>query len=117
MTIEGIYDYKNISLVFVGTSSTYRSNIPMVVDEVAGVNSYNVTTSAQTFISSYYLLKEIMKYNGIDCVVLHMNIARFQEDFVDSTYQYQAINNMKWSMDKLDFYPWIYDRKVSRSAA
>lgn len=102
-TINELHQHNDLDLLFVGTSSTYHSNIPLLVDEVAGVKSFNVTTPAQSFMASYYLLKEALKQNKISCVVLYVNAGRFVSNRIDDVRQFQAIENMGWSFDKLEF--------------
>ena len=102
-TISQLYEHNDLEVVFLGTSSTYRSNMPPVIDEVAGLRSYNLATPAQSFMASYYLLKEALKSNPVKHVVLHMNISRFQDDMTDHAYQFLAIENMRFSLDKLAF--------------
>ena len=97
------YEHKDLDVIFLGTSSTYRSNVPLLIDEEANVRSYNLATPAQSFMASYYLLKEAVKYNNVDLVVLHVNISRFQTNMINHSYQHQAFENLDWSFDKLEF--------------
>lgn len=59
---DGLYHLEDnsIDVLFMGSSHSYCTFIPDVFDEAWGVNSYNLATSSQNVIQTYYNLKEIL---------------------------------------------------------
>ncbi len=71
--IHELYNGKdNIDVLFLGSSHTYHSINPVVVDESTNYNSFNAGSSSQTMDTSLVLLKETIKNNDITDVYLEM---------------------------------------------
>lgn len=62
----------SIDTVFLGSSHSYRSFDPELVDERLGTRSFNAGTSQQLPDGSYWLLREITAENDLDTVYLEM---------------------------------------------
>lgn len=64
---------KSNSFLFVGSSHCYFSFIPTVFDTILNVNSFNLGSSNHSLLTSYYVLKEALRYsNGVDKVILEV---------------------------------------------
>lgn len=67
-----LYHQDNIDVLFLGSSHSYRSINPQIIDEMWDKNTFNGGTSSQTLDGSYVILKEAVKYNKIDKVYLEV---------------------------------------------
>lgn len=87
---EAIHQNKNtFDLIIIGTSRTYASFNPTIVDSVLQTNSYNMATSAQDIAETYYSLQEIFEYQKPKYVVLDL----FFQSSDDSYDYYQTFSN------------------------
>lgn len=102
-TLSYLRTHRDVDTLFLGTSVTHRSNMPLVVDEETGLNSCNMATPAQTFMASYYLLEEVLKTNDLKHVILQVYISRFQSNPVDDSFLYDTANEMPFSLNMLAF--------------
>ena len=93
---------ENVDILFIGSSRTYQTFIPGIVDSITGKNSFNLGSSMQTPITSYFVLKEAYKYCQPEMII--MDIA------LDVMYSDQLFNGgfiidaMKMSLNKIDFF-------------
>lgn len=55
-------DTNAFDLIFLGSSRGYSAFVPRVFDSVLGTRSYNMCTGSQSIIESYFILKEILRY-------------------------------------------------------
>jgi len=68
-----IHQNKNsYDLVIMGASRAYYAFNPDIIDASLNINSYNMGTSAQDIVESYYSLKEIFEYQNPKYVVLDL---------------------------------------------
>jgi len=68
-----IHQNKNsYDLVVMGASRAYYAFSPTIIDSSLNMNSYNMGTSAQDIVESYYSLKEIFEYQSPKYVVLDL---------------------------------------------
>lgn len=68
-----IHNNKNsYDLVVMGASRAYYAFSPTIIDSSLNINSYNMGTSAQDIVESYYSLKEIFEYQNPKYVVLDL---------------------------------------------
>jgi hypothetical protein len=87
---EAIHQNENsIDLVIIGTSRTYASFNPTIIDSVLHTNSYNMATSAQDIAETYYSLQEIFEYQNPKYVILDL----FFQTSDDSFDYYQTFSN------------------------
>ena len=106
--IEGLYGLKRDSLdvLFLGSSKVYTAFIPQVLYEEGGLRSYNLGTDLQSGLLSYYWLREVLRFQKPQAVVLEIN------DFFP-VYEYLALNapepmirksvdRMRWSRVKAE---------------
>ena len=88
-------------VLMLGTSAMYRAIMPLLLDEITGLDTTDLCTPAQTMLSSYTLLKDTIKQGKIpDTLILYTNIRRFCRE-KGSNYDYQVMANLPLSLDKL----------------
>jgi len=63
---------KNIDLAFIGSSHAYRSFDPDIFDKKLNVNSFNLGSSSQNPIDSYFVVQELLKYHEPETIVLEV---------------------------------------------
>src|SRR5437870_3052083 len=80
----------SIDLLFLGSSHCYRSFNPAIFDEKLGTNSFNMASPSQSPLTSYYVLKEVLKRQSPKIVILEVFWYTF-----DTTNQYvNALYNL-----------------------
>lgn len=103
---------ENIDNLYLGSSHVYCDLNPAVLDEINGKNNFNLSTSAQPLIASYYLLIEADKKNDLACVYLDLwngllvdehGSWKEPEELLTS---WQVLDQMKFSTNKLN---WMLD--------
>ena len=72
--IKSFYDEKKetVDVVFLGTSHSYRSILPMQLWADSGISAVNLGTSSQPMIATYYLMKEAIRTQKPKVFVLEM---------------------------------------------
>jgi hypothetical protein len=63
---------KNIDYVYIGSSHVYCDLNPEILDEKNGKNNFNMSTSSQRLIESYYLLREVDRKHKVEKVYLEL---------------------------------------------
>ncbi len=63
---------KNIDNICLGSSHVFCGFDPEILDEKSGKNNFNLATSGQSLMGSYYLLKEADRCNEIEKVYLEL---------------------------------------------
>jgi len=63
---------ENIDNAYLGSSHVFCGFNPEILDERNGKNNFNMATSGQSLMGSYYLLKEINKHNKLENVYLEL---------------------------------------------
>lgn len=103
---------ENIDNLYLGSSHVFCDLNPAVLDEINGKNNFNLSTSAQPLIASYYLLIEADKNNDLDCVYLDLWNGLLMEDNGiwkepgELLTSWQVLDQMKFSANKLK---WLLD--------
>lgn len=62
----------NIDCIYLGSSHVFMGVIPTRMDNINGRNNFNLSTPAQSYMTSYYLLNEALKRNDLEHVYLEM---------------------------------------------
>ncbi len=70
----------SIDLIFLGSSHCYRSIVPNIGDTTLNINSFNMGSSGQFPIVSYYILKEILNHQSPHMVVLEVYHSTLSSD-------------------------------------
>ncbi len=106
LTLHEFYENeKNIDTLFLGSSHCFRAYDPQLFTQLTGKEAFNLGSSSQNYDTSYYLLREAVKYNDIKTVYLDMH---YKFLFVDKTdrdlVQANIISDyMRPSLNKLEF--------------
>ena len=71
---DEFYSTKNntLDIVFLGSSHCYRSLIPNLFDSILNTNSFNMGSSSQYPLISYYNLKEILNHQNPKLIILEV---------------------------------------------
>lgn len=62
-----------VDCLFIGTSHVYCSFIPKRIYELVGITSANLATSSQSYQNTYWLLKEALRYQNPQMVVMDIH--------------------------------------------
>ncbi len=92
-------DY-NIDILLMGSSLTFTSLNPNIIDSVVGYNSFNLGSSSQNIIQTYYNLIEVLKYKKIKLVVLDVNTIITND--VKIGFIYNNLSGMYFSENKIN---------------
>lgn len=78
---KDIHNSKNkFDLIIVGSSRGDSAYNPAIIDSIANTHSYNLCSGSQNLIESYYLLKEVLKYQQPDYIVFDSYLPSFSDD-------------------------------------
>ncbi len=72
LMLHEVYTGENSDIVFLGSSKTYTSVCPEVVEDNLSMTAFDLTSSGQGLLGGYYLLKEYFNYHESKYVVLEM---------------------------------------------
>ncbi|MDR1600392.1 MAG: hypothetical protein LBS11_11075 [Oscillospiraceae bacterium] len=99
--VRGIYDLppNTVDAVALGPSSCVRSFSPLELFLEYGISAYNAGTEQQPIMTSYYLLKEIIKNQSIKVVFLE-TVGLFRSN--DPAFYRKVYDNLKLSKDKIE---------------
>ncbi len=67
---RGYTEEKHIDNLFVGSSHVYSGINPIILDDLNGVNNFNISTPAQRADSSYFFIKDAIKSKSVSHVYL-----------------------------------------------
>lgn len=71
LTLHEFYESEEkIDTIFLGTSHCFRAYDPVLYEELTGESAFNLGSSSQNIDTSYFLLKEALKYQDIQKVYL-----------------------------------------------
>lgn len=100
-TYKGFYRMRRntVDVLFLGSSHAYCSFSPQELYDAAGLRSYNLGSSQQSVIMSYYWLKEALRYQQPRAVVLETFYTLFPTGNEGSVHK--SFDYMRWSPVKL----------------
>ena len=104
--LTGFYDMEedSVDILFMGSSHTMTQINPQVLYDLYGMRSYNLASEQQNLVLTYWWLKEALRYQSPECVVLdtyflftykHTEVLNSAEA---STRK--ALDSMRWSQVK-----------------
>lgn len=67
-------------IIILGSSRGDSGYNPTIIDSITGLKSYNMCSGSQNIAESYYILKEVIKYQQPKMVVLDHFLPSFKED-------------------------------------
>lgn len=87
--------HNSLDLFFLGSSHTYRSFNPEIFDAALGSHSFNLGTSDQTPMTSYFVLKEILNTQKPKSVILEVYWLTLMkgDQFRNASYNYEYIRS------------------------
>ncbi|MBR1865278.1 MAG: hypothetical protein IJ801_02100 [Lachnospiraceae bacterium] len=114
-TINSFYKEPNdsIDVLFVGSSHAYSSFSPMELWNEAGISSYNLGSSSQSIPCSYYLIKEGIRTQHPQIVVLETYGAKYDEDYVSSARLHIALDGIPFGQTKMEIMTEFLPRTMS----
>ncbi len=103
-TIGSFYKEKKDSMdvIFVGSSHVYRAFNPMVAWNESGIASYNLGTVSQSIPCSYYLIKEAIRTQHPEVIVLEAYGASYTADYVEEARVHSAFDGMPLNKTKIE---------------
>lgn len=85
-----IHNNKNeYNIIFLGSSRGYTAYNPVIFDSILNTKTFNMCTSSQNVIETYYTLKEILNHQRPKLIVYEM----FLQSFDKTDDYYQIISN------------------------
>lgn len=87
-------------VVFIGDCEVYSNFSPMEMYRQQGITAYVRGNSQQLIWQSYYMMKEMFRYETPKAVVWNVNAIRYSEP-ISEAYNRLAIDKMRWSQDKV----------------
>ncbi len=117
------YDYykeqQNIDNLYVGSSHVHWDINPKQLDELNGMNNFNMSISDERLDTAYYLIKEVNDQHKLSQVYLEMYYylncvypgKGDLEDFQNKRNGWRATDYMKWSFNKLEYMGEIWGNK------
>ena len=93
--VKSFYDQKKetVDVVFLGSSHSYRSVLPMQLWEDYGISAVNLGTSSQPMIATYYLMKEAVRTQKPKAFVLDLYACSY------SSYKKQNLMSFHSAVD------------------
>lgn len=103
LVVRGFYEEKENSLdvLFIGDSNIYCGVTPMKIWKDYGITSYNISSSEQKVWTSYYMLKEALKYQKPKLIVIDSYMMFCASNSANALVR-QALDNMKLDEVKLE---------------
>lgn len=106
-TYQGFYKMKknSIEVLFLGSSASATAFIPQELYNTYGITSYNISCEQQSLFTSYYWLKEALRFQTPKVVVLESKLLfpiKYTNKELNSTEGCirKAFDTMKWSKVK-----------------
>lgn len=107
----------SIDVIFLGSSHTYCGFSPMELWNSYGISSYNLGTSAQSMACSYYLLKEAIRTQSPEAVVLDIYSIQYKKYFYNEAFLHSAIDFIPLNSTKLELYQDLLCKTMSQEQA
>lgn len=83
---------ENIDMIFFGSSRTYRGINSYALSNNLNKNIFNIAYEKASFLTNYYLLKELYKTNKPEAVFVEISTANFmREKSTEDIYAYQTL--------------------------
>jgi len=101
---EGLYSNKHapLDVVLLGSSHMNSGINPNILWNQQGITSFNYATGGQPIDVTYYVLKEVLKTHKKPIVVVDLYYLGLTEKFGAEGYIRSALDNMKFSPNKVD---------------
>ncbi len=103
-----IEDYREVDILFLGSSHAYRSFDPRIFTQL-GLTTFNLGSSAQTPLNSYFLLRRYFKQLKPKLIVYELFFWALSIDGVESFYDITVNSDFSWDL----FHMALATRKVN----
>ncbi len=107
-TYGGYYemDKNSVDVLFFGSSHSYSSFSPQRIYNKTHIRSYNLSSSEQSLVVSYYWLKEALEYQSPKAVVLDVFMCFPWNESTNlnaaEPYVRKAVDSMHWSSNRIE---------------
>ncbi|MBE0450968.1 MAG: hypothetical protein IBX70_08995 [Clostridia bacterium] len=104
LKVGGFYNEPadSMDVMFFGSSHMYCSIDPRMLEQQTGLKSYVFATQQQPLWISYHYLKEALKTQSPETVVLEVHMVVQEEDYADEGTLHSAVNPIKLSRNKVE---------------
>lgn len=92
----------SLDLIFFGSSHSYSTFSPKIIEEDIGLKSYNFATQQQPIWITYHYMVESLKYQKPKYFVLEILMTSVNEDYAEEGVNRDALDKMKFSWNKLE---------------
>ncbi len=95
------------TMAFLGASHTYQSFNPAIFDNQLGeCYSINLGSSGQSLAGTYFMLKEFLRLNSPNTVIMEISYPSFEKDLYERTAvtEYALFDYMRPSINKLCYF-------------
>jgi len=88
-------DKNSLDLVYLGSSHCYKGFDPKIIDQITGLNSFNLGSSSQSQATSYFVLKEMLKSQKPKYLIfeIYWDIFQIENHYTNSSYNFKYFKN------------------------
>lgn len=100
--METFYELEenSVDVLVLGSSHSFEDINPAVLYEEYGMASYVLASSVQPLWNTYYYLKEALKTQTPELIVLECWCTLYTQEYSKPSYVIKSTHGMKWSVDK-----------------
>lgn len=99
---NNIYSDVDYDVLFMGSSHSYCTfNPEWFKDSLVGLNSFNLSSSRQNIVQTYYNLREVLKYQKPKYIILEIHSLFIVEDPNKVGFIYENLDGMRFSWEKV----------------
>ena len=92
-----------LDIVFLGSSHSYTTYYPEMVDNELKINSFNMASNSQCIDQLYFNLKEILKYQKPKIVYIELfSLAWDSKEHVGDWFIYDNLDGQNFSLNKIN---------------
>ena len=92
----------SMDLIFFGSSHSYSTFSPEVLEKETGMKSYNFATQQQPLWITYHYMVEALKYQKPKYFVLDVLMTSVNEEYMEEGVNRDAIDKMRMSVNKIE---------------
>ncbi len=114
--VISFYNLKKNSLdaIFFGSSHSYASFSPDIIEEETGLISYNFATQQQPIYITYYYMLEALKTQHPKYFIVEVKMLSVDNEFTTEGVVRDALDKMKFSKNKIDAIKTSVENKEDR---
>lgn len=92
----------SLELIFFGSSHSYSTFSPNILEKETGLKSYNFATQQQPLWITYHYMKETLKYQKPKYFVLEILMTSVNDEYMEEGVNRDALDKMKFSLNKIE---------------